>query len=1191
VVSTLQGYEQVVTASQDAICRNSPAFDSVIAGACYICGQEFGDGGLAAMSEATLRVHFGESLSGLAVAYRRAIDEGPLEILEAPWVVVPSMALRQWLDQEVASLGGARGGVAANVQSFFPERMVAHLEALTLGSDGGRKEWGVDATTLRVLAKNPSMSFADAKRQAELVDELVRWREDLLDDGGLERFTDRLNETVRQLRIVEDGPQVQRRRVLERLRSGNVDAIPSQVIVFGLSTVPGGRQFLQLLEALSTVTQVDCFVPVPDLDLAKRVLVEGADVLEIEAQLETAWLNESLEALALWREIGGSYSFSEKRRASDPGMSLGRLQARLLGHDAASAAPDQTVDVLGAFGSTRQVEQLRDVLFVAIEDGVEPHEILVATPDVGVFEPALERHWNHRFDEDPRAPRLAYEQTVRAAQRMRNRAGASVALLRAIGNYATLDQISELLAYTCIANGLGLTYDETQVILNRAEEGKLIFGISPEQRAPFDVYPLEGTPNFASDMGTWQRIADRVAATSLYPRPDEGAPVEDLPPLNLLGEAIDLGPLARTQPLLRLLDDTAHLRSQTADDPSGAKCVPEWLDLLRSWMGVVAGATPSEPSFERALAKVTAWFVDDQDLAATLVSFDQFCDLWANVIAERTVSQAFGSMGVLVANMRSLEWAPFETIALVGLDEENLPRPGLRSEVLAERRIGDPDPRRAAVGSFLSEILSAQGRLVISWNARNEQTGEPVAPSLVLQELFDALQATSPVDGGWESNSRDQARRHQFFGDDHPVARRDLRLHQLAEGIVEIELDRDESDDPDLSMRALRSFYRAPVASFLRHGSNLEIPHEIEGSSIRPEVSVTELDLWKLRDALRREVMASASWHEMADHFRSNPPGQISLDGRWLNEQPDVEAAIEEVMGSDDVLGDIPRALWEDRVKREAVVAMAALLAIEQHMDQEVGPDHGLYAPISLGDVGELRLVPDDQELILTERMLPAMGIPLVSWRRYRYVSDSPDAERDLLQDAVLLLALRCAVPEAVATVFIYGLPTEANITSVVEGDPKAMSRRKILSIHPDDLPADDARSLLGSLVEIWREGMAVPLPIFRKTTAEMITKADKAKNAWGTPEAKQRTQKRGKPAGEATEMAHRLLFPYAFEELRRETAFEVFADRLRPCIEPIRNHTYKVGDSDPRYSGSGKSLNTATEPDDLGKFLLKGGS
>ncbi|MFL5307794.1 MAG: exodeoxyribonuclease V subunit gamma [Polyangia bacterium] len=99
--------------------------------------------------------------------------------------------------------------------------------------------------------------------------------------------------------------------------------------------------------------------------------------------------------------------------------------------------------------------------------------------------------------------------------------------------------------------------------------------------------------------------------------------------------------------------------------------------------------------------------------------------------------------GVTVASFVPMRALPFDTIFVAGLDERVFPAPagwGALDLRASGRRPGDVTPREQDHHMFLETLLAARRRLVLSYVSRDPVTGDPRAPSSVIDDLRTALQ-------------------------------------------------------------------------------------------------------------------------------------------------------------------------------------------------------------------------------------------------------------------------------------------------------------------------------------------------------------------------------------------------------------------------------------------------------------------
>jgi exodeoxyribonuclease V gamma subunit len=117
-------------------------------------------------------------------------------------------------------------------------------------------------------------------------------------------------------------------------------------------------------------------------------------------------------------------------------------------------------------------------------------------------------------------------------------------------------------------------------------------------------------------------------------------------------------------------------------------------------------------------------------------------------LAQRAINSLGGGRGqylaegVVVSSFVPMRAIPFKIIFLLGLGEGLFPAPGRRDALdlrSARRYAGDVDPAERDRYMFLETLLSAREQIYISYVNRDEQTGDPLQPSAVVQELLHII--------------------------------------------------------------------------------------------------------------------------------------------------------------------------------------------------------------------------------------------------------------------------------------------------------------------------------------------------------------------------------------------------------------------------------------------------------------------
>ena len=133
----------------------------------------------------TLHLYATDHGHALALKFATLLQASSMSVLESPWVVTTSTAMRSRLDWDLASpelakLSPSLRRVSSNLTSFFPEQLVSHVEGLALEARGlTRIDWRLETIALALIQESSgSLSWNEATVIAGQLDEFVRWRSD-----------------------------------------------------------------------------------------------------------------------------------------------------------------------------------------------------------------------------------------------------------------------------------------------------------------------------------------------------------------------------------------------------------------------------------------------------------------------------------------------------------------------------------------------------------------------------------------------------------------------------------------------------------------------------------------------------------------------------------------------------------------------------------------------------------------------------------------------------------------------------------------------------------------------------------------------------------------------------------------------------------------------------------------------------
>ena len=688
--------------------------------------------------------------------------------LDPVQMVLPDRNLEVWLKQGLAR----RLGIAANLQVLYLQHLVANLlEAagfpplldgdaifdalLSIFYEPETLDREELAPVRRYLFAAGEEEAALARRRHQLARRLAhlyeeygyarpamvqRWEREPVSSGEMERWQRALWLLLRERRP----DRIPLPAALERL-----DEIPTPedpVYVFGISHV--AHAFHRVLARLAEGGELFVFTlnpckefweDLPTVREARRGLrvLEEPDPFGLTRGGETPplslWGRPGRENIRLLNELSGCdfrEAFSEP--PPPPRTLLSQIQADILERHPERTAPDpsfnfagdRSIEVIEAPGIRREAEAVAQRIWelVSADETLRFNEIGVA---VAARDPEL--YFSHlvaAFEESHDIP------------------------------YALTDV--PLSAQSEVARAIGLLLD---LLGSRFERGKML---------GFLTHPCVASRFPEADPKAWVALVDRLGIFLGAARSDlEGTYVRE-DALNwdqglrrlALGVFLPGGKTAEAE--LVVFDDQRYLPEEAQEDglAFGALLRSLISDLrfgmrarltTEQWARYfdALGRTYIAPRNERerrhldrclaALRRVAECAVDGK-----AISCAQAVEIARDALGE--IPGGVGrylSEGVAISTLRLMRAIPFRVLFVVGLGEGLFPAPERRDPLdLRQLRFqpGDVSPRERDQYMFLEALLCAREKLVLSYVARDEQTGDPIPPSPVVSQLVEMVE-------------------------------------------------------------------------------------------------------------------------------------------------------------------------------------------------------------------------------------------------------------------------------------------------------------------------------------------------------------------------------------------------------------------------------------------------------------------
>ncbi|MDD2872148.1 MAG: exodeoxyribonuclease V subunit gamma [Azoarcus sp.] len=916
--------------------------------------------------------------------------------------------------------------------------------------------------------------------------------------------------------------------------------LPKTVHVFGLPALP--PLYLDMLRELSRVVDVRLYVLNPCREFWFEI-VDARRLSWLAARQEDMFHETGNRLLAAWGQqtqahIGllfeGEHAVVEDVAFEPhPGRHLlARLHNAILDLEdlepgsISLAAGDRSIELHVCHSRTRELEVLHDRLLGLFKgpNPPRPDEIVVLTPDLDASAPLIEAV----FGTAPPARRIPWRITGLGGTQENPVAQALDRLLALVASRFPASRVFDLLQQPLVAAHFGLGESELETVHAWMQVAGIRWGLDAAQAEAAAALPLHTLEEGLHRLFLAWASGEAAHGATFAGRIGAGAPE---------GSAgLALGRFWRYAETLQRLRDSL-LRTHDAEGWRQA--------LIGALESIVGEAVEQAEAVREVRAAINAL---GDDMGAGHPDGRVALDVVHPALAARLDDPARGGVPggtVTFSALSSLRSLPYRVVCVIGLDQGAFPgsdRPAEFDLMAARPQRGDRQRRLDDRNLFLDVVLSARDVLHLSHVGRSVRDGSPLPPSVLVDELLDAL-ATACAEDPSQPDLLAAARHRltvfhplqpfsieYFVADASPDARlssfhedyaaalaaRLRRAGGLAQAVPDTsawdEADDDGEGDDNASSPALRPFFDAPLPA--------------------PEAAWREPDLEQLirffrnhcrsllRDRLGLDLPEADEELEDVEPFLPDWPGRQTLAARLL---PTLLARDATVFGVDDgdaaVLelaragGEYPAGVLGDASLRGEVrtldhYARRVAAAIATPL-----PAHTCTLEFDLEAEGRS----ERWSLSAAFGDLHAQGLV-----RHRYDDTRP---ADYLA-AWLAHLMLCAVP-------VTGVACET----------LGLSRDGSFRLHA--VAPDRARRLLADLLALYRHGLSTPLHFFPKSAWAYILNDEsvaKARLKWN---GGQRVE-----YGEAQNPAYRLALRGLGDPLD-----EAFFDIARRVFGPLREY------------------------------------
>ncbi|MDP6979747.1 MAG: exodeoxyribonuclease V subunit gamma [Myxococcota bacterium] len=683
------------------------------------------------------------------------------------------------------------------------------------------------------------------------------------------------------------------RALIDRLVRGNVEAgrLPERLSVFGVSSLP--RLHFDLIRALGRHCELHLFMlsPTPHYwgDVAtereaRRSLHREGSSVDLEGGVdldEELHLDVGHPLLSTYGKLGrdfhsmlvasGDLDEGEGDLHSEPvgeGL-LSGLQSDVYTLQASGRSGlerrsfdsgDRSLRIHACHSPMREVEVLCEELVACFEAdaSLEPQDVVVMTPDIKTYAPYIEAVFGVRARGAEAAARgegaIPYRISDRWPDPTDEVVDAFFAGLEVVAGRFSAPDVLDLLGRPCVAQHFGLGTEDLARVEAWIGGAGIRWGIDAAHRAE------QAQPEI--DVNTWRFGIDRLLLGVAIEGADD-ALFEGVQPF---GDAEG----QRAETLERLLEVHRFLVASRAT-LSGMNSPHAWREALLCFLEGLAIDDDDHHDQHLMLRKAIVKTAEQ----ATNVGFERAVSLTSlREQLERQLQHARRSTGFLAGGVTFCELVPmrsipFRVVCLLGMNDGAFPRidhpPGF--DLMArDPKLGDRTMRDDDRYLFLEALLSARDRLVITYVGQSIRDGAELPPSAAVSELVDVICDAHAIDQEGEPLSHRAMRKrireqieirhplHPYGARYQDELRRVFPVHrQLHRELARIDTSRvaregafsvrvdpgaEESAIASLALEDLVAFFHAPSRAFVRDTLGIVLRDEREPIARREAFSL-----------------------------------------------------------------------------------------------------------------------------------------------------------------------------------------------------------------------------------------------------------------------------------------------------------------------------------------------------------------
>ncbi|WP_320664691.1 exodeoxyribonuclease V subunit gamma [Prochlorococcus sp. MIT 1223] len=535
------------------------------------------------------------------------------------------------------------------------------------------------------------------------------------------------------------------KRAIEILKVNNISdkGLPNEIHLFGITTLAPIQ--IEFLQALSGSIDIQIFLLTPCKDLWQR-FKQRRDILSSKwnEQLDELWLLKSPRLEATFGRMGAEFQqllegtgesqlgeiqeedlFALPAQISRNNFKkaslLEQLQERLVSEEnkikLKRDKTDESILFIEAPGLRRQVQLVRDqiIRWLAKDETLQPRDIIIMTPQVNRFSPLINSIFN---DVNATGIDIPWRITDRSQEDNPGLIHYMIQLLEISEGRITASALDSLLSNLTLQKQNKFSQEDLINITTCLQETGFRWGIDASERDGDETHSL----NWCLDRWLMGLILPSL----------RGLPPNGIAPFS---EGMETDEIIKWW---HLLSDLSNQISEIRK----SRTATEWVDLLKNIV-------------DQSFGNKGDWAWEYQSFVSEIESFHDAaknfkkripCSVIKDMLKEKLSKSAtrFGHRTgkVTISALEPMRAIPHRIIILMGLDENIFPRKDIRPSFhlfdhtysLGDKKTSDQDRY-----VLLEALISCRQHLLLTWNSRDERTGDRIEPSCPVQQLLEFI--------------------------------------------------------------------------------------------------------------------------------------------------------------------------------------------------------------------------------------------------------------------------------------------------------------------------------------------------------------------------------------------------------------------------------------------------------------------